>query len=79
MVTIHILCLQPGLVVLTDSTFDLVVKSTKTTFVKFYAPWCGHCKRLAPDWAKLAKEFKVTKSPMFDFVLLNDNWSQCLV
>ncbi|GMY09787.1 protein disulfide isomerase-like 2-3 [Fagus crenata] len=44
---------------LNSRNFDeLVLKSKELWVVEFFAPWCGHCKNLAPEWKKAANNLK---------------------
>ena len=50
---------QAAVTTLTDATFDdVVLDGTKDVLVEFYAPWCGHCKKLAPIYEALGKDFE---------------------
>lgn len=48
-----------NVVIITKSSeFDQVLKSDGVWMVQFYAPWCGHCQKLAPDYKKLGELYK---------------------
>lgn len=45
-------------VAVTTETFDgIVIDNDHDVFVEFYAPWCGHCKQLAPTYKQLAQHY----------------------
>lgn len=47
---------------LTPDNFDEVVGKDAGVLVEFYAPWCGHCKSLVPEYAKLGAAVKASGS-----------------
>ena len=40
-----------------DQFDEIVYNNDKDVFVEFYAPWCGHCKRLGPTWSELGTKY----------------------
>ena len=50
--------------VLTQQNFSSVVMEMGLALVEFYAPWCGHCKRLAPEYEMAARRLREMSVPV---------------
>lgn len=54
--------LADDVVVGTGSNFDKIIGKNSFVVAEFYAPWCGHCKHLEPEYAKAATQLKEEKA-----------------
>ncbi|CAL1268965.1 unnamed protein product [Larinioides sclopetarius] len=65
-----------GALELTDENFQNTV-NWGMHFVKFYAPWCGHCQKMAPAWEELAENLQHDKSVTVSKIDCTENKKTC--
>jgi len=65
---------EKDVLTLVSKNFDeKALSADKDVLVMFYAPWCGHCKKLKPIWSKVAKYLKSVESVEIAKINMDDN------
>ncbi|OOF90762.1 hypothetical protein ASPCADRAFT_211715 [Aspergillus carbonarius ITEM 5010] len=55
---------ESDVISLSKDTFEDFMKEHDLVLAEFFAPWCGHCKALAPKYEEAAKELKTKNIPL---------------
>jgi len=55
---------ENNVLILTDDNYDVLTKKYPLLLVEYYAPWCGHCQKLTPEYEKAATELKSSKAKL---------------
>jgi len=58
-----LMALPASAIELTPANYDEVTAG-KVVMLKMFAPWCGHCKKMKPDWDKLMEEYKDSETQL---------------
>lgn len=62
LIRLNDIAIEESVYILTDANANDFIQKEEYVFVKFYAPWCGHCKKMAPDYHSLRAKFNVEGS-----------------